>query len=144
MNIDQNAKLYAKNETVIFASVDKVWSLITGINMWSRWQPDISSAMLEGGLSVGSTFKWKAKGLDITSTIRELDPLKCIGWTGNSMGMSAIHFWYFEPEGNSTRVTTEESINGWLAALLKTFDPTFLKKSLSNSLHVLKTEAEKA
>lgn len=143
MNVDQTAPLYAKKDTIIFASIDKVWSLLTEINLWPRWQPDVTSAKLEGDLSAGVIFKWKAKGLNITSTIREVEPLKRIGWTGNSIGMSAIHFWSFEPQGNFTRVTTEESLNGWFPGLLKIFDPTFLNKSLSGSLQVLKTEAEK-
>jgi len=143
MIIDQNAPLYAKNDIVIYSSIEKIWSLLTEINKWPMWQPDVTSAKLMGNLSVGAVFTWKAKGLNIHSTIRELVPFKCIGWSGDSIGMNAIHCWSFEQQGNSMNVTTEESLNGWFSRLLKTFDPYFLNKSLAESLKVLKTAAEK-
>ncbi len=143
MNIDSKASLKAREEIVIDAPVGEIWSLLTGIDDWARWQPDVTSARLEGGLSVGTVFKWKAMGLNITSTIQELEPKKKIGWTGKSIGMKAVHLWTFEPQGNSTRITTEESLSGWFPGTLKIFDPAFLEKSLTGSLRVLKTEAER-
>ena len=143
MNIDQKASLKAKKEIVIDAPAGKVWSLLTGIDDWSMWQPDVTSARLEGTLSVGTEFKWKAKGLNITSTIQELEPDKKIGWTGKSIGMKAVHKWTFEPQDHFTNVITEESLSGWFPGLLKIFDPAFLEKSLTGSLQVLKTEAER-
>lgn len=58
--------------------------------------------------------------------------------------MKAIHIWKFEPQENATRVITEESLSGWLARLLKLFDPAFLDKSLEASLRLLKAKAEQA
>ncbi len=143
MNIEMDAPLKARSEIIIHAPIDKVWSLLTGINQWANWQPDVSSAKTEGDLSVGTIFKWKAKGMNIASTIQELEPTQKIGWTGISLGMTAIHIWEFEPKGRSTRVVTNESLRGWFPKILKFFDPTFLDKSLAGSLTVLKTEAER-
>jgi uncharacterized protein YndB with AHSA1/START domain len=143
MQIDQNAPLNAKKDIEIAAPIEQVWSLLTDIAAWPTWQPDITHARLEGNLSAGATFLWKAKGLNITSTIQELEPKMKVGWTGKSIGMSAIHRWTFEPQGSYTHVTTEESLSGWFPALLKIFDPQFLTKSLSTSLQTLKNEAEK-
>ena len=143
MNIDQKASLKAKKEIEIDAPVDKVWSLLTGIDDWARWQPDVTSARLDGDLSVGTEFKWKAMGLKITSSIEELEPSKRIGWTGKSIGMKAVHRWNFDPQGNLTHVITEESLSGWFPGVLKIFDPAFLEKSLTGSLQVLKAEAER-
>ena len=143
MNIDQKAALRAKKEIVIDAPAGKVWSLLTGIDDWSRWQPDVTSARLDGKLSVGTEFKWKAKGLNITSTIQELEPDKKIGWTGKSIGMKAVHRWTFEPKGDLTHIITEESLSGWFPGVLKIFDPAFLEKSLTGSLQILKAEAER-
>lgn len=37
---------------------------------------------------------------------------------------------------------TEESLSGWVPRTLKLFDPSFLEKSLQNSLQVLKAHVE--
>lgn len=142
MKIDNNAPLHAEKDILIFAPIERVWSELTNIDQWPGWQPDVTASRLEGGLAAGSMFFWKAKGLDIRSTIQILEPVERIGWTGNSLGMRAIHIWTFEKRENSTFVKTEESLSGWFPRILKFFDPKFLEKSLQNSLQVLKTHAE--
>jgi uncharacterized protein YndB with AHSA1/START domain len=144
MNIDKHAPLNGRKEIVIAAPIERVWAALTDIERWPEWQPDVSAAKLEGPLSVGAIFRWKAKGLNITSVIRELEQPRRIGWTGDSIGMKAIHLWSLEPEGNSTRVVTEESLSGWFARVMKLLDASFLDKSLSGSLNVLKARAERA
>jgi hypothetical protein len=93
-------------------------------------------------LATGTMFYWKAKGLNITSTIQILEPMQSIGWTGKSLGMQAIHIWTFEKREDSVYVKTEESLSGWFPRVLKLFDPKFLEKSLQNSLQVLKAHVE--
>ncbi len=143
MNIDQNAPMAARQEIFIAAPLEKVWAVQTDIDRWPEWQSDISSAKLEGNLTVGTIFRWKAKGLGITSTIQDLVPGRRISWTGSSIGMKAVHIWIFQPWDNGTRVITEESLSGWFPRILKIFDSTFLEKSLAGSLQVLKTQAER-
>ena len=143
MNIDHNAPLSAKKDIFISAPLEKVWSKLTEIDQWSEWQPDVTSSKLDGRLAVGTLFHWKAKGLGITSEIRELEPLHRISWTGNSLGMQAIHIWVLENQSNGTHVVTEESLSGWFPQILKIFDPKFLEKSLLGSLQVLKSQAER-
>lgn len=142
MNIDTNAPVFARKEIVIHAPVEKVWELQTDIENWNRWQPDITSAKLEGALEAGTIFRWKAKGLNIVSTLHTVIPLKQIGWTGLSLGMFAIHNWMFEARGKTTLVVTEESLSGWLTRLMILLDPRFLEKSLETSLNNLKFMAE--
>lgn len=142
MKIDYNAPLVADQNIFISAPLEKVWSAITQIDQWSKWQTDVTSAKLDGALAVGTTFYWKAKGLSITSTIRVLEAMQSIGWTGNSIGMQAIHIWTFENRKDGTYVKTEESLSGWFPRILKLVDPKFLKKSLKNSLQALKAHVE--
>ncbi len=142
MNIDTNAPVFARKEIVIHAPVEKVWELQTDIENWNRWQPDITSAKLEGALKADTIFRWKAKGLNIVSTLHTVKPLKQIGWTGLSLGMFAIHNWMFEARGKTTLVVTEESLSGWLTRLMILLDPRFLEKSLETSLNNLKFVAE--
>ena len=143
MNIDKNAPLVSRNETIINAPIEKVWKIQTDINNWPKWQKEISSAQLTGELKKGTAFRWKVMGMNITSELQEVEKNKTIGWTGNSIGMNAIHFWYFEKQGNKTKVTTEESLSGWLPKIIKIFKPNFLNESLEKSLNTLKLQAEK-
>ncbi len=142
MNIDTNAPVFARKEIIIHAPAEKVWELQTDIENWNRWQPDITSAKLEGALAASTIFRWKAKGLNIVSTLHTVIPLKQIGWTGLSLGMFAIHNWMFEARGKTTLVVTEESLSGWLTRLMILLDPRFLEKSLETSLNNLKFMAE--
>ena len=140
--IDTNAPLFARKELFIEAPVEKVWNIQTDIERWSEWQSDITSATLQGKLAAGTTFKWKASGLSIVSTLHTVNPNHEIGWTGVSLGMFAIHNWTFKEQDNGTLVTTEESLSGWLASLFRMFDKKFLEKSLDASLQKLKTRVD--
>ena len=142
MKVDAHAPLTGRDEITIQAPPETVWSVLTDIAGWPQWQSGVSSAALDGELAVGTTFRWKANGLGITSTIQDLRPGRRIGWTGDSLGMRAIHLFALEPQDGVTRVTTEESLSGWLARILKFFDANYLDKSLASSLQALKTRAE--
>lgn len=142
MDIDKSSPAFARREILIHAPVEKVWQIQTDIANWSQWQPDIAFAKLDGDLDEGTTFRWKAQGLNITSRVHTVEPNHRIGWTGVALGMSAIHNWTFEDYGNDTRVTTEESLSGWLTRLMVFFDRNFLEKSLEASLLRLKEKAE--
>lgn len=142
MNIDHNAPLNARKDILISAPLEEVWSAITQIDQWFEWQPDVTSSKLDGELAAGTTFHWKAKGLNIVSTIQVFEPMHRIGWTGKSLGMKAIHLWTFDAVQEGTHVTTEESLSGWFPRILKLSDSHFLEKSLLNSLQVLKAHVE--
>ena|SRR5688500_2240155 len=142
MYIDHDAPLSAKKEILISASLEKVWSELTNIDQWSKWQPGITSSKLEGPLATGTMFYWKANGLNITSALQIVDRMQSIGWTGKSLGTQAIHIWRLEKHPDGTFVQTEESLSGWFPRSLKLFDPKFLETSLQNSLQILKAHVE--
>ena len=142
--MDRQAALVAAHEIVIHAPIERVWTLQSGIGRWPEWQPDVVSAELQGSLQAGTVFRWKAAGLNIVSTLQVVEPQARIGWTGVSLGMKAVHHWYFEARGSDTWVKTEESLSGWFARLLKLFDHRFLEKSLVKSLQTLKQRAERS
>lgn len=142
VDVDRHAPLVAEQDIVINASIERVWTLQSDIGRWPEWQPDVVSAELQGPLRAGTVFRWKAAGLNITSTLQVVEPQKRIGWSGVSLGMKAVHHWYFEDRAGTTWVKTEESLSGWFARLLKLFDRRFLEKSLAKSLRTLKEKAE--
>ncbi|MCA9381890.1 SRPBCC family protein [Candidatus Dojkabacteria bacterium] len=141
--INTNSTLYSKSSLLINSPLSHVWSVQTNIKQWPKWQKNITNVQALDNVSKGSTFKWKASGLAITSKVEEFKEERVIGWSGKSIGMTANHWWYFESEGNSTRVTTEESLNGWLAQIFKIVMPGFLDKSLKDALEKLKVESER-
>jgi hypothetical protein len=142
MEVNQRAPLFAHKSIFIEASPQSVWNTQTDINNWSRWQPAITASKLESPLTVGTVFRWRSGGLNVTSTIQALKSTDLIGWTGKSMGAQAKHIWRFTPQDKGTRVTTEESMEGWLVRLLKLVMPKFLDYSLDTWLRNLKTQAE--
>lgn len=142
MDIDHEAPFADRKEIFIKASPKAIWKLQSDINAWSEWQPRITLSKLEGPLAVGSVFHWKAGGLNITSTLREVKPNKRIGWTGMAFGTRARHIWTFQPKKNGTLVIAEESLDGWLARLMKVVMPKFLEESMDFSLKTLKGKVE--
>ena len=120
-----------------------VWELMSNIDRWPTWNKGISEASLAGELKTGSTFRWKSGASRIVSTLREVDPLKEMAWSGKSMGVTAIHVWRLRANNGSTTVTTEESWEGMTAHLLRRWSQTTVDKALSDGLMYLKTEAER-
>jgi uncharacterized protein YndB with AHSA1/START domain len=142
VEINVEAPLIARKEIFIQASPNKVWEIQTNINAWKDWQPGISRSQLNGVLTVGALFQWTSGGFAVTSTLQEVEPKRRIAWTGNAFGSKAKHVWVFKPQGDGTRVTTEESMEGWLIVLLKPLMPKFLEQSLDVWVSSLKTKAE--
>lgn len=142
MKIDAKAPLKAKKDIIIDAPVETVWAVQSDIESWPQWQKEVSYTELQGKLAKGTVFNWKAMGLRITSELQEVIENKVIGWSGKSIGMNAIHIWYFEKHGNSTRVITEESLSGWLPMIIKIVKSHFLEQSLLKALQTLKDQVE--
>lgn len=142
MIIDRKAPLIGRKEIIINAPINHVWKIQSDIENWSKWQKEISSVKMYGNLKKGSVFKWKAMGISISSVLQSVERDKEISWTGNSIGMHAIHCWYFQKTDNKTKVITEESLSGWFPLLIKIFKPNFLETSLQKTLETLKNYSE--
>lgn len=106
------------------------------------WQPDVDGAESEGPLEVGSVFHWQTAGLDITSTVEEIDPPRRIVWSGPAQGISAVHVWTLEPQEDGVLVKTQESWEGQpVDAQVETLQGA-LDKSLRDWLENLQRTAE--
>ena len=105
MDIDENAPVITRDGILIDAPLGTVWDLHTDISSWSEWLPDIDSSTVEGPLAVGTVFRWQTFGLNIESTIREVDPPRRIVWSGPAQGIVAIHVWTITATENEVRVT---------------------------------------
>ncbi|PZO44226.1 MAG: polyketide cyclase/dehydrase and lipid transport [Pseudanabaena frigida] len=142
MEINSQAPAIARHEITINASSEKVWEVLTNINDWTAWHPNISESKLEGLLQSGTTFRWKSGGMAILSTLQEVEPQRRLSWTGKAIGTKAIHVWILEPCENGMLVRTEESFEGWLVSLLRGMMQGMLDTSLQAWLVLLKQKAE--
>jgi Polyketide cyclase / dehydrase and lipid transport len=142
MEINTEAPVITRDQILINASVEEIWEIQTDVSGWPAWQPDVDGAESEGPLEVGSVFRWQTAGLDITSTVQEIDPPRRIVWGGPAQGISAVHVWTLEPQEDGVLVKTEESWEGEpVDAQVETLQGA-LDKSLRDWLQNLKRTAE--
>lgn len=143
MDVDRSAPAVASGSIEIEAAPEVVWDLLTTVEAWPSWNPDIRTAELDGDLAPGATFRWKAGPGTITSTIQELDPPHRITWKGRTFGIKAIHVHRLDPSTTGTRVVSEESWAGLPVRLLRGSLRKQLRKSTDAGLQHLKREAER-
>lgn len=142
-NINHNAPVKCSKTVTVNAGKEKVWAVLTDISNWPTWQTDISKSVLHGDLKPGRTFNWKSGGANILSTIHTAEPFSYFGWTGKSLGMFAVHNWTMREEDGRTTVLVEESMEGFIARLLRKSLNGSLEKGMQNWLSLLKQECEK-
>ncbi|MGH3034599.1 MAG: SRPBCC family protein, partial [Gaiellaceae bacterium] len=125
------------------APVETVWDVLTAVERWPTWNPDVKTVSLEGSVAEGSVFRWKAGPGTITSTIQRVDRPRLIAWTGKTFGIDATHVWRLEQGHGKTLVRTEESYEGLVASILRRPLRKALETALTNGLRSLKVEAER-
>ncbi|WP_432128753.1 SRPBCC family protein [Streptomyces sp. bgisy082] len=140
--IDTTAPVVVRLATVIDAPLPTVWALHTDIDDWPAWNTGIDRAELDGPAAVGSSFAWHTHGLDITSTLHELLPMRRIVWGGTAEGIVGIHAWTFEQTDAGVLVRTEESWSGAPVDAATDELAAALKASLESWLGDLKAHAE--
>jgi hypothetical protein len=112
MEINATAPVITRDEIVIAAPIETIWGIQTDVPGWPAWQPDVDSAEADGPLAVGSVFRWSTAGLDITSTVTEVDAPRRIAWGGPAQGIVAVHVWTLTEQVDGVLVHTEESWEG--------------------------------
>jgi uncharacterized protein YndB with AHSA1/START domain len=137
-----DAPVRASCRMVIAASPEKVWTLLTQIERWPQWNPDVSAARLDGALATGSVFAWQSRGLTVTSTLLEVQPMRRLSWTGRSFGTRAFHAWNLEPQPVGVAVSSCECMDGWVPRLLARPMRNALADILAAWLAALKAQAE--
>ena len=140
---NKQAPVVGASEIEIAATPEAVWQVLTAIDRWPSWNPQVKSASLEGGLEEGAEFRWKAGPGTIVSRLTDVQAPHRIAWTGKSMGLKAIHVHTLEERNGGTLVKTEESYDGLVARLFSGRLRKMLDGALNDGLRHLKTEAER-
>lgn len=94
--INESAPVIGRRQTEIDAPAEHVWDVLTAVESWPTWNPDVKSVSLEGEIAKGKSFRWKAGPGTITSTIRQIDAPRRIAWTGKTFGINATHVYRLE------------------------------------------------
>jgi uncharacterized membrane protein len=142
--IDENAPIVGRSEIEIDAAPDAVGDVLTDFERWPSWNTDVKSISVDGSAAEGTVFRWKAGPGTITSTIQRVEPPRLIAWTGRTLGIRAIHFWWLEQRDGTTFVRTAESYDGLVASVLRRPLQKALDDALENGLRRLKTEVERS
>ena len=142
MEINSSAPVVASGSVTIEAGPELVWDLLADITRWPEWNADVASTSLSGPVESGEVFRWKAGPAKLVSTLQTVERPTELSWTGRTMGMSAVHVWRFESDGDTTTAHTEESWEGLPARLLPRMMRKTLQKTLDAWLGELKAAAE--
>jgi uncharacterized protein YndB with AHSA1/START domain len=142
--VASDAPVVSSREIVIDAPIDHVWGVLTAIERWPEWNPDVKSVAIDGPAAEGVTFRWKAGPGTITSRVEHFERPQLVAWSGRTLGIRAIHVWRLEAQNGRTLARTEESYDGLVARVLRRSLQKTLDTALTDGARYLKTEAEKA
>lgn len=137
--VNTKAKAYGKYEIVINAPAENVYKALADIKNWPNWQGNVKSVSIDGEVVEGMEFTWKAKGVNIKSTLHTAQPYSAFGWTGRTWWITAIHNWTFTEHNGQTTVSAEESLTGFLAG----WGNKTMQSDMQQSLGELKNLIEK-
>jgi hypothetical protein len=143
VSINENAPIVAKLKIEINADPETVWNILTDIEAWPKWNPDVKEAILQGELKPGTQFKWKAGPGNIISVLQNIEPPNLIAWTGKTMGINAVDVFKIKPINGKTVVEEEESWEGLISRVMHGRLQKILEKSLKSGLESLKAESER-
>jgi uncharacterized protein YndB with AHSA1/START domain len=141
--VDESAPVVGSSEIEIAAAPELAWDVLTAIEEWPSWNPEVRSASVEGRLGEGTEFRWKAGPGTITSRIEDVERPRRISWTGKTFGIKAVHVHTLEPRNGGTLVRTAESYDGLMACLFHKRLQKTLDDALQSGLEHLKAEAER-
>jgi hypothetical protein len=142
VDVDERAPVVAGAEIEIAAPAGAVWQILSAIDRWPSWNPDIREMRLEGPPEPGAEFRWKAGPGTIRSRIESVEAPREIGWTGRTLGMRARHVYRLEQHGERTLVRTRESWSGGLTPLLRGPLRRTMQSALDRGLAHLKAAVE--
>jgi len=142
--IEPAAPVVSTHVVEIDAPADRVWAVLTAIDRWGAWNPDVKSVSIDGPVAEGLVFRWKAGPGTVTSRIEHLERPRLIVWSGRTLGIRAVHVWRLDAQGGMTIASTEESYAGLVARVLRRPLQAMLDRALTDAAGYLKSEAEKS
>ena len=140
--IDMDAPVLADHKIDIDAPLAVVWQLLINVNSWTAWNPEITSAYLDGGFVTVTSFEWESYELPVTSTIYQVEQHRRILWGGIANGITAFHEWIFFESDRGVQIQTRESFGGPPVDADEAGMQSMLDESLASWLGRIKDAAE--
>ena len=103
MHVDSQAPAYVSGEKLVNAPAQVVWEVVSRIEEWPTWNPDVQKAALDGALAAGTGFRWQAGRAKITSRLEQVTAPTVIGWSASCPASRR------GTSGGSNRVETRRS-----------------------------------
>ncbi|RZJ30765.1 MAG: hypothetical protein EOO18_11220 [Chryseobacterium sp.] len=140
--VNQTAVIVESKDAIIDASPSKVFSTLTNVAEWSKWNSSVNGAAIDDDFASGTKFKWNTESGTINSQIKVVEKDKKVVWVGKTLGIFAIHTWTFQEADGKTKVTSSESWEGLTAVALQSSLRSELADSLQIMLRDLKSASE--
>ena len=67
MEVNKQAPVVASSEIAIDAAPKTIWAVLIDVEGWPTWNSDVKVASMAGPLAEGTSFRWKASSLMISS-----------------------------------------------------------------------------
>ena len=138
--INENASIRDRQSTIINASIEYVWELLTDVPQWSSWNADLRN-ITAGKVEVGSTFQCTLRHTHLACTFQAVVNHSLLTWTGKGKFVKVIFVWSLEPSDQQTIITVEQSVEGLVIPILT--NQSRLHDVLVDWLQKLKATAEK-
>jgi hypothetical protein len=142
----ENRPVFVRNEILINASQETIWSWLTYVTSWPQWYENSSNIetlnQIDDYLTPETRFKWRTFKTNITSEIKEFEPYTRLSWEAKGFGLKAYHGWLIIPIENGCKVITEETQYGLLPSLGRSFIKKGLLEQHQKWLEGLKMKSE--
>jgi uncharacterized protein YndB with AHSA1/START domain len=143
VTINESAPVAAAGEIEVAAEPELVWDVLTALDRWRSWNPDVKAMAFEGEVAEGATFHWRPGPRMIASTFGTVERPRLLTWAGRSPGVKAMRVWRLQEWKGGTLVGTRESWEGLLPSLLRGRMQRMLQRDIDKGLGHLKAEAER-
>ena len=140
--INENAGITDKHSIIINAHVAKVWEILTHIEDWDKWNPEISDIEINNTENKDViNFKWSFDDIHYHSQVQKINKNELFSFVNKSRYIKGITTWEIEDQDNlQTIVTLSVSIQGMF--MLLSINHQKLYREVLNWLKYLKKKCE--
>jgi hypothetical protein len=142
MEINEKAPVLVRKQILVNAPAGKIWNLLTDVNQWKFWQPEVKDPVLEGPFEKGSIIRYKALMVSCALTVLEAVPTRHLAWTGESAGKTLLTIWNLEEVPGGILVKADSTFDGRIAWLEKFILRFMTERVLRGCLLKLKAVSE--
>ncbi|HVU02954.1 MAG TPA: SRPBCC domain-containing protein [Polyangiaceae bacterium] len=116
--------VFTRNELAIAAPPERIWAWLVRPGRWPEFYANARNVEIDGGapdLAFGSRFHWTTFGVRVHTVVQEFVPHHRFAWSGKGLGSSAYHGWVIVPRGGRSLVVTEETQQGIIPSVCRSF-----------------------